>query len=725
MNAAQAPSRRALVAWSLVGFSVLVVALGIVAAASILAADAPTPNIDDSVGGDLLGVAGMGLLAVAAAALGAVIAVARPDNPGGPLLLGMGVLLPWFATSNAVADWSFFGNGPPHWFAMALAYLSAPGLFGSWTLAAIFALRFPTGDYLSVRGRAIAWVTVAGLAATSLAVFDPAFFTPDPARDVTYYLSPGLDNPLGIAALADLVAAAFQFGILGLFVGLFGGVASLVVRFLRSSGEERQQLKLVAFTTVAVAAMLLVGAQLNRLGGVFGFLWDNVLFGLLILVPISMAIALLRYRLYDIDVVINKTLVYATLAAFIAAVFAVVVLIPFLIFDISTDDGAASLVLPLTTTIVLVMVVQPVRERAQRLADRVVYGRKATPYEALSQFSSTVAGNVADDELLARMAEILAHGTGAETATVWLVDDATLRPAAAWPTGADVPDAVPLVDGSLPEFPGSGHRVEVVHQGRLLGALSITKAAGDPLRPIERNLLSDLAAQAGVVFRNFRLTGELLDRLAELQASRQRLVAAQDEERRRLERNLHDGAQQQLVSLKIKLGLARRIEDAAKKNEVLDTLMTEADEAVSSLRDLARGIYPPTLEQEGLVAALRAQAAKAPIPVVVQGTLAGRYSRDVESAVYFCTLEAMQNVAKYADATSVGVQLADSDGHISFSVTDDGTGFDTASVEKGAGLQNMEDRLAALGGTLTVTSAPGEGTTVAGSVPVASPVPQP
>jgi signal transduction histidine kinase len=237
--------------------------------------------------------------------------------------------------------------------------------------------------------------------------------------------------------------------------------------------------------------------------------------------------------------------------------------------------------------------------------------------------------------------------------------------------------------------------------------------AVEPMNPAKERLVRDLAAQAGLLLRNVRL-------VEDLRASRQRLVAAQDEERRRLERNIHDGAQQQLVALAVKARLARQLteRDPVKAAEMLEQIEAETQTALEDLRDLARGIYPPLLADRGLVAALEAQSRKAPVAVVVESDGIGRYSADVEATVYFCTLEALQNVAKYADANRTVIHLSQSNGSLSFEVADDGRGFDPAVVGSGSGLQGMADRLAAVGGSLDVESSPGRGTTVAGRVPV-------
>ena len=330
----------------------------------------------------------------------------------------------------------------------------------------------------------------------------------------------------------------------------------------------------------------------------------------------------------------------------------------------------------------------------------------------LSEFSERLGGAYAAEDLLPRMARILAEGTGARRADVWLIVGGRLRPEASWPQGADQPATM-----DVDPFPSD--LIPVRHQGELLGALSLEKRTGDTMSATEEKLVEDLAGQAGLVLRNVRLTEELMERLDELKASRQRLVAAQDEERRKLERNLHDGAQQQLVALSVKARLAQQLgeRDPAKVQDMLAQIQADTGEALENLRDLARGIYPPLLADQGLVAALGAQARKAAVPTIVDGEGLGRFGQDIEAAVYFSCLEALQNVAKYAEATSATIVLSNGAGELRFEVRDDGRGFDATSTSYGTGLQGIVDRLAALGGSVEVRSRSGEGTVVSGSLP--------
>ena len=222
--------------------------------------------------------------------------------------------------------------------------------------------------------------------------------------------------------------------------------------------------------------------------------------------------------------------------------------------------------------------------------------------------------------------------------------------------------------------------VPVVHQGELLGAISITMPKDEPLRPAGEQLVTDVASQAGLALANAGL-------IEDLRASRQRLVTAQDEARRRLERNIHDGAQQDLVALAIKLQLAETTvaADPAQTGPVFGDLKAGAAGALENLRDLARGIYPPLLADLGLAAALNAQASKSPLPVTVEADGIGRFGQDTEAAVYFCCLEALQNTAKYAHATQARICLQAHNGTLQFTVSDDGTGYDTRHTPTGLG----------------------------------------
>jgi signal transduction histidine kinase len=570
---------------------------------------------------------------------------------------------------------------------------------GLFPLLILLPLLFPDGRLPSPRWR---WLLLAGLGVSSLAFVSVGF------GEATFDVGDvgptvKVANPLHVPALDALGGSIVDQVLWPVLLGLFVVAAgSMFVRFRRSSGVERQQLKWFAFAAIVLAAYFVVSAITEAWGIGEGSGPSEVISGLAFLgIPVAVGVSILQYRLWELDVVVKKALVAGALVVLALGVYAAAVAL----FGVAAADRQSPRAL-FVIALLLGIAFRPVMRIARRVVDRVVYGRRATPYEVLTEFSERVGTSYATEDVLPRMAQVLGEGSGAEVARVWLRSGRQLRQAAAWP-----PDAPSQDDAGSP----AETTVEVRDRGELLGALSVLMSASDPMNPAKEKLVRDLAAQAGLVLRNVRL-------VEDLRASRQRLVAAQDEERRRLERNIHDGAQQQLVALAVKARLARQLteRDPAKTAEMLQQIEAETQRALEDLRDLARGIYPPLLADRGLVAALEAQSRKAPVPVSVEADAVGRYSADVEATVYFCTLEALQNVAKYAEADGTVIRLSQSNGSLSFEVVDEGRGFDPDAVATGTGLQGMADRLAAVGGSLEIRSAPGRGTTIAGRVPVAA-----
>jgi len=437
-----------------------------------------------------------------------------------------------------------------------------------------------------------------------------------------------------------------------------------------------------------------------------------VVFGLTLVVgiPAAYLVAIFKHGLWDLAVVIKKALIAVVLTLLLVGIglFVIGVLS-------STAFGGVSRPVAVSIGVLAGLLVWPLIRLSRLIARRLVFGRRADPYEVLTEFSGRVGETYSIEDILPRMAQILGEGVGASGARVWLRVGEELRAEIAWPWDLAGRRDVQLRGDELPELEGES-AVEVRERGELLGALSVVLPASDPMNPSKERLIRDLASQAGLVLRNVRL-------IEELRASRQRLVAAQDEERRKLERDLHDGAQQQLVALAVQMKLARTMieRDPAKAGDMLDALQTSVSHALEDLRDLARGIYPPLLADQGLAAAIDAQARKSAIPTTVRSDDVGRYPREVEAAVYFSCLEALNNVAKYAEALSATVSLSQANGTLTFTVADDGVGFDPSGVAHGTGLQGMADRLDAIGGELEVEAAPGSGTIVRGRIPTGRP----
>jgi signal transduction histidine kinase len=645
-------------------------------------------------------------------AIGVLLAVRRPNNPTGWLLGGFAVFT---ALNGLGSDYGF------HWLyghdlvgslaapAMLLSAATGPSSF----LALVMLLSvFPDGRPVSRRWRLFVWLSAALAILLMVApLFDPTILG-DGHRQLV--------NPIGIAGAHPLLNQINNgLGPVATFTLTGIGLISLIVRYRRADAEVRQQVKWFGLGMVILVAAVVVGLLTSPTPN-----WTTPIpvaaeaIGFTAL-PVCIAVAVLRYRLYDIDVVINRTLVYGALAAIITAVY---IGIAVGLGTLVGGGGKPNLGLSILATAIVAVGFQPIRERLEKVANRVVYGKRATPYEVLARFSERVAESYASDEVLPRMARVLAEGTNSTLAEVWLrtgVGD-TLHRAAVFPLEPVLPGAIQLSGGAeKPSLSSAGRMVEVRHQSELLGALTVTKRRGDGLTPIETRLMDDLAHQAGLVLKNVGLAADLRMRLDDLRASRQRLVAAQDDERRRIERNLHDGAQQHLVALKVKLGLVEMLtkRDPEKAKATIVALKHDADEALETLRDLARGIYPPLLADKGLAVALQSQAGKATLPVHVDADGITRYQQETEAALYFCTLEALQNVQKYAQASRVTVSLREEGDVLAVEVSDDGRGFDVTATTRGAGLTNMEDRLDALGGTLQIQSSPSHGTSLRATVP--------
>jgi signal transduction histidine kinase len=630
--------------------------------------------------------------------VGLVLVTKRPRNVLGWLMMALPIMFattpgaPYARYATVTSDEELPGAG------LALA-IESPSWVVFIGLSGFLLLLFPDGHLPSRRWRWFAYICSAGLAV----LFFMIVVSPEQGAD---YGLPTVENPLAIAATKPVLDALLPLALIAPLT-VVGGAVALISR-LRSTTDpvQRRQLRWLAWAAGVIAFSyaaaflpgIVFGTEESSLADVLG----TIAVMSFLLIPISIGIAVLRYRLYDIDVVIRKSVVFAIMVSAIAAVYAGVVV------GVGALVGSrGSPVLSAVAATVVALVFQPIRARARRVADRLIYGERATPYEVMTTFGGQLAGAYSSDDVLPRLARVLGEGVGAERAVVWLRVESELRPVATWPGDADLAEP-------------DDFRADVLHTGEELGALSVTMPANDPIDSAREQLVSDLAAQAGLVLSNVRLTEELRARLDDLRAAQKRLVAAQDDERRKLERNIHDGAQQQLVALAVKARLARALteRDPGKTAEMLAQIETETQAALDDLRDLARGIYPPLLADKGLTAALEAQARKSPIPVRVEADGVDRLPQDIEAAVYFSVLEGLQNVAKYAEATSATVSFERSNGELRFRVHDDGRGFDPSETGYGTGLQGIADRIGALDGRVEITSEPGAGATLSGSVPV-------
>jgi signal transduction histidine kinase len=638
--------------------------------------------------------------------VGILILARQPRNRIGWILMAIGIgwVLPFgeigeFLISRGIAGGPVFVSlGGPIW---------APpiGLMGTSLL-----LRFPNGELLSPSWKKVEWIAAVAILATVVAIV----LAPGELTDSGF---PHLENPLGIESLKPMLNLVIPLIFL-IPLTILASAYSLVRRFRRSTGMERVQMKWLT-TAAAIVAFLYLVAMV----GSINYAWDGPATDTptwvsvfqtaavmsFVLIPIAIGFAVLKYRLYDIDIFINKAVVYGAMAAFITAVYVAVVV------GIGRAIGSdRNIVLSILATALVAVAFQPVRERVQRFANRLVYGKRATPYEVLSEFSGGMSHAVATEELLPRMARTVAEAIGAARADVWLRVGSDLVREASWPEGNDQVKAIAPVpeDADPTKAPDVDTAIPVRHQGELLGVIGVKKSPGEAVTPADLKLLEDLASQAGLVLRNVRL-------IEELRTSRQRLVTAQDGERRRLERDLHDGAQQRLVAISLVLRLARGLVDPELDGALGVRLEQTSDElarALAELREFARGIHPAILTERGLVPALAALAEGSPVPASIEGRVDGRLPAAVEATVYFVVSEALANVGKYAKATSVTIRVGTADGGLTVGVADDGVGG--ADPSKGSGLRGLADRVGAVDGKLEIHSPPGKGTQLQVRIPV-------
>jgi signal transduction histidine kinase len=524
---------------------------------------------------------------------------------------------------------------------------------------------------------------------------------------------PAIASPLFLPAARPLAPiAAWLYNAFAAWVVL--GVIMLYLRYQRSPSEDRRRIR---FLLVGAAGAMVVFAALIALAWSLGpgFLQVaaiSILWALTVVFALgSLVVALSHDGVMGIDQSSRRSMVYRALWLLIAAGY---------VAAAAALGVVASRYLPIGAAVLLAtgaaLLFQPAQRRLEQLADRWVFGARLDGYDVLARFGSMLEASPGPGDLLPRLADAIRRGLCLQWARVRL--DLAAAGNSLPTVGASGVEPDEVAEPALV--------VPLIHAGTTLGRIECGHRRDGPLLYEDRRLLADLAGQAATAARNLHLTAELSDRLevirrqtAELTASRARLVRAQDEERQRIERNLHDGAQQQLVALTVQLSLLEdSAEDPGEVRRMTGQLRSGLRAALDDLRALARGIYPPLLADQGLGPALRAQADRAPLPVMIQADGIGRYPRDAEAAVYFCTLEALQNVAKYARASRATVALSCPDGHLEFSITDDGAGFDTTKATRGTGLQGMADRLAVAGGTLLIHSKPGLGTTVSGRLPV-------
>lgn len=635
------------------------------------------------------------------------------------LLLALSVFAAEYAVHGLVID----PGALPLADVAARAQKMFPGLVSLGAI--LIVLVFPDGRLKSRRWRLVALAAGLFIGAEILAGFDD----PYPIRVGLYGTQP---VPVTVAPSLWAVGASLGWASgalvpLATLTSLAAG-AGIILRMRSTEGEARQQLKWFAYaaslyfvaSVFGQAAKVAIGldwipglseplrafASSDLAAGIEG--WGGIASGIagMVMLPVAIGVAMLRYRLYDIDVVINRTLLYVGLAAFVTLSYAIVVAG---VGSLLGQRVGANPLLSVITIAVVAALLLPVRSRLQALANAAVYGRRARPYDVLSDFAGSVGQAEPADVLLPRMAELLREGTGASSTEVWVKVGNRLRLAASAPSADGLQHPLANVDEVAARFGKRANVEPVFHDGELLGVLVIAKPRGDELTGVERRLFHDLASQAGLVLVRFRLVQELRE-------SRSRIVAAQDLERRRIERNLHDGAQQRFVNALLALGMAEaEPQGPGDGRDLLREASREVKAGLGELRDLARGLQPPLLAESGLVAATLALADRAPIVTTVVAETDRRYAERVETAAYFVLAEALSNAAKHSGAKGVEVRIGEKDGWLRVAISDDGVGG--ADPSRGSGIIGLHDRVAAAGGRLVVESPGGGGTVVTAELP--------
>lgn len=561
-------------------------------------------------------------------------------------------------------------------------------------------------------------------AAAVMAVLAPLLLvisSPTPPADLFEPAEPAIASPLFLTAArpAEPVAAALQYTFAA------WAILGVIMLWLRHRGSELDDRRRIRWLLLGVGSAVVVFAVLVVLASsphprpvrLASQILEWALWALVVaLVLGSLVVPLAEDGVFGIDRSAQRSMVFRALWLLIAVVY---------VAAATTLGLLASRYLPAGAAVLLAasaaVLFQPARRRLERLADRWVFGDRLDGYDLIARFGSMLETSPGPADLLPRLAAAIRDGLGLRWATVRL--------------------DLGVADGCLPTVgaagidPGEGAEPELVvplvHAGTVLGRIECGRRRDGALLEEDRRLLANLAGQAATAVRNLHLTAELRDRLdvigrqtAELTASRARLAQAQDAERQRIQRDLHDGVQQDVVVLTAKLALAReRLRRGdPRANEALAELHRDVAGLLVRLREFAHAIHPPVLADQGLLVAIEAQAARLPVEVVIESdpALRGvRYPRHIETATWFVVAEALTNAVKHAQASRVLVALTQPDTRLAVEVRDDGCGFDPAAV-RGLGLAGLADRISIVNGTLLVDSGPGRGTSLRAEIPLAT-----
>jgi signal transduction histidine kinase len=652
-------------------------------------------------------------------------------------------------------------------------------LVGAWVVAAVFVAYHRPREPLAV---VMAFAALVGSAVLLGAALAGRNVATDTVRDfgagmravavallpaVGLHLVLGLpDGELGTKArrlwvaagyAASLVVAAYLVSerpqvrvwplvALTIAAGVVGLVGYVVRCRAAGSVQERARMQWPAWAVVVAAAISASAWVLHELVS-----WPEpirtVALSTTVLIPVALALGSSERIAVRIDRLLVHTITTAGLVVMVAASYLLIVLG---LGRSPTGDEKTLLGLSMLAAAVAALLWIPVRERLTEFATRRVYGERHAPDEVIRTFGSRLTRALPLDELLLQLAESLKKTMSLSVAEVWTRGIGRLERAVSVPErgsahivlGSEEETVVARagVSGAawariwLPDVIGADDEVlrvaPITNSGELLGMIVVRRPEGSKqFDEDDDQALTELARQVGLALHNVKLDSALQESLDEvrrqadeLRASRARIVEAGDAQRRRIERDLHDGAQQHLVALAVSVNLVRQIaeNDPDTAKTMLEQIGLDLQEAVQELRNLAHGIYPPLLMDRGLAEALSAAAGRAALPTGVEADGVGRYNQAAEAAVYFCCLEALQNAAKHAGPGSQAmITVREDEGALLFEVSDDGAGFDLGTgAHHGHGFVNMRDRVGAIGGSINVESSPGHGTKIIGRIPL-------
>jgi signal transduction histidine kinase len=617
---------------------------------------------------------------------GVIVMIKRPGHPIGELLLLSGISLWAIPTILEIPTIVIFErSGAQDWMWAAMwAFQTVTGV-GVVLFVTLLAL-LPDGRFRYVRERRFllsAWVVV--VFPTLVMISNQIMLT----DALSFSGVSGIPSPLVVEGLKPFGQIFEALETVGYLIFL-GAVALLFMRYRAAPTRERKQIRWVIFAGVMAILLGSIGFVLPEFGVIappeheFSVLTVVSAVIPMLLIPASVMIAVLEPAWIDIDIVIRRSFVYGALSFVILLVYIGVASA----FGVAAGAGLGlGVEMAVVLTVFLALLFQPARLRLQTVADRWVFGARPTKYEAVTEFGVTIEQAAKPSELLPQLVETIRNVLRLKWVNV-ILDDGTQ-----FATGAVTGE--PAV--RVPLGAGDEQIGEIVCGPKREGVI----------QEDEIQLIRTLAGQVGLALMNARLAG--------------RVVNAAESERRRIERNIHDGAQQELVALVAKLGMARSAAagGSLSVNEI-DDLRLEAQQILSDLRELAQGIHPSVLSDGGILEAVEERCARLPLDVSLEhseGLRAQRFDDDIEGAAYFFVSESLTNVLKHAHATRVIVSLTQADGRLRLQVSDDGRGFEPVTARQN-GLAGLRDRIRALGGTVAVASRPGDGTRISATLPV-------